>query len=146
MEETSEHGFLGRHQSCSKEKLKFFQTQSNAIILHETLQTDCIPKVVKMETGEIVFEKVFASPRPPPKISMKHDWMKQLGSEIAQRPEGQIVQQSKCSQSNPLNPSPDHDDRTGQPVVGSDPKTAPYARKTSHSQEIDTRSFSWRSC
>ena len=36
-----------------------------------------------METGEIMYEKVFASPRPPPKISLKHDWMKGFGSEVA---------------------------------------------------------------
>ena len=39
--------------------------RSNAIILH-----DCIPKVVRTETGEVIFEKVYASP------------MKQLGSEV----------------------------------------------------------------
>ena len=36
-----------------------------------------------METGEIIYEKVFASPRPPPKISFKDNWMKKLGSEVA---------------------------------------------------------------
>ena len=36
-----------------------------------------------METGEIMFEKVYASPRPPPKISFNDDWMKELGSEVA---------------------------------------------------------------
>ena len=56
--------------------LKFYQTRSNAIILHETLPAYCIPKVVRMETGEVIYEKVFASPRPPPRISLKHDWMK----------------------------------------------------------------------
>ena len=56
-----------------KKGLKFYQTRSNAIILHETLPAYCIPKDVRMETGEVVFEKVFASPRPPPKISLKHD-------------------------------------------------------------------------
>ena len=93
-----------------------------------------------METGEVIHEKVYASPRPPPKISLKHDWMKELGSEVAERPEGKVVQQSKSSQSNQPNPNPDHD-RTGQPVVGSDPRTASGARKTSRSQEIETRSF-----
>ena len=68
--------------------LKFYQTRSNAIILHETLPAYCIPKVVRMETGEVIFEKVYASPRPPPKISLKHDWKRELGSEDAQRPEG----------------------------------------------------------
>ena len=28
-----------------------------------------------MDTGEIKNEKVYASPRPPPKISLKNDWM-----------------------------------------------------------------------
>ena len=79
------------------------------------------------------------SPRPP-KISLKHDWMKELGSEVAQRPDGQVVQQSRSSQLNQPNPNPDHH-RTGQPVVGSDPRTAPGGRKTSLSQEIETRSF-----
>ena len=36
-----------------------------------------------METGEIKDEKEYASPRPPPKISFKDNWMKELGSEVA---------------------------------------------------------------
>ena len=36
-----------------------------------------------METGDVIYEKVYASPRPPPKISLKHDWMKELDSEVA---------------------------------------------------------------
>ena len=101
-----------------KKGLKFYQTRSNAIILHETLPAYCIPKSVRMDTGEVIHEKVYASPRPPPKISLKHDWMKELGSEVVQRPDGQVVQQSKSSQSNQPNPNPDHDDRTGTPIVG----------------------------
>ena len=66
-----------------KKGLKFCQTRSNAIILHETLPAYCIPKVVLMESGEIIYEKVYASPRPPPKISYKDDWMKELDSEVA---------------------------------------------------------------
>ena len=66
-----------------KKGLKFYQTRSNAIILHEILPTHCIPKVVRMETGEVIFEKVHASPRLLPKKSLKHDWMKELGSEYA---------------------------------------------------------------
>ena len=44
--------------------LKFCQTRSNAIILQETLPAYCIPKVVRMETGEVIYEKVYASLRP----------------------------------------------------------------------------------
>ena len=75
-----------------KDGLKFYQNRSNAIILHETLPAYCIPKVVRMETGEVIYEKENASPRPP-KISLKHDWKRELGSEVAQRPDGQDVQQ-----------------------------------------------------
>ena len=34
---------------AQKKGLKFYQTRSNAIILHETLPAYCIPKVVRME-------------------------------------------------------------------------------------------------
>ena len=70
-----------------------------------------------------MYEKVYASPRPPPTISLKHDWMKDLGSEVALQAEG--------SQATQPNPNPNHD-RTERPVV---------AEKTSRSsnQEIDTR-------
>ena len=36
-----------------------------------------------MDTGEIIYEKVFASPRPPPKISFEDIKRKELGSEVA---------------------------------------------------------------
>ena len=71
--------------------LKFYQTRSNASILHEPLPAHCIPKVVMMETGEVIYEKVYMSPRPPPKISLKHEWKREVGSEHAQRSEvGQL--------------------------------------------------------
>ena len=133
-----------------KKGLKFYQTRSNVIILHETLPAYCIPKVVRMETGEVMYEKVFMSPRPPPKISLKHDWKRELGSKDAQRPEGQVVQQSRSFQSNQPIPNPSRDrtgqpvvrtDRKGQPVVGTNTRTVQDGRKTSRSQEIDTRSF-----
>ena len=58
---------------ANQKELKFYQTRSNAIILQETLPAYCIPKVVRMETGEVKNEKVFMSLRPPPKISLKHE-------------------------------------------------------------------------
>ena len=80
------HKAWKRHQNAEnwveislavRKGLKFYQTRSNAIILHETLPTHCIPKVVRMEIGEVVFEKVCMSPWLPPKISLKHDWKKE---------------------------------------------------------------------
>ena len=87
---------------AQKKGLKFYQTRSNAIILHETLPTYCIPKVVRMETVEIIYEKVNASPRPLPKISLKHDWMKEMGSEVARQAEGQTQIQIMIEMGDPL--------------------------------------------
>ena len=96
--------------------LTFYQTRSNAIILQGTLPAYCIPKVVRLKTGEVIFEKSYVSPRPPPKISLKnhHDWTRgkvQLGSTVDQRPEGKVVRQSRGENStrnvlptNPTNP------------------------------------------
>ena len=60
-----------------------------------------------METGEIIYEKVYESPRLPPKISMRNDWMNELGSEVAR--------QAEDNQPTQPNPNPTH--RTGRPVV-----------------------------
>ena len=52
-------------QLAERKGLKFYQTRSNAIIFSDTLPAYCIPKVVVMESGEIIYEKVCMSPRPP---------------------------------------------------------------------------------
>ena len=65
-------------QPAQQKGLKFYQTRSNAIILYDTHPAYCIPKAIMMETREIIYEKVYASPRPPPKISLKDNWMKDL--------------------------------------------------------------------
>ena len=80
--------------------LTFYQTRSNAIILQGTLPACCIPKVVRLKTGEVQNEKPYMSPRPPPKISLRHDhdWTRgkvQLGSTVDQQPEGKVVRQSR---------------------------------------------------
>ena len=51
---------------AQKKGLTFYQTRSNAIILYATLPYCCIPKVVRMGSGEVMYEKPYASPRPPP--------------------------------------------------------------------------------
>ena len=78
--------------------LTFYQTRSNAIILQGTLPAYCIPKVVGLKTGEVLNEKANMSPRPSPKISLRHDWTKELGSEDAQRT---YMQQNEKSVENP---------------------------------------------
>ena len=107
---------------AQKKGLKFYQTRSNAIIFYNTLPAYCIRKAIMMGTGEIIYEKVYESPRPPPKISLRNNWMKELCSEVA-RP-------AKSSQPTQPNLNPIH--RTGRP-----PMTEQTSRSTA--QEIDTR-------
>ena len=91
-------------------------------------------KLLGWKFGEVIYEKVYASPRLPPKISLKHEWNRELGSEHAQRPEGHVVQQSKSSQSSQPNPNPDHD-RTEKPVVCRDISHAQGATQTRSSHD-----------
>ena len=92
---------------AQKKGLKFYQTRSNAIILYNTHRACCIPKAVRMESGELIYEKVYESLRPPPKISLRNDWMKELGSEVAR--------QAEDNQRTQPNPNPIY--RTVRPVV-----------------------------
>ena len=82
-----------------KEGLTFYQTRSNAIILQGILPAHCNSKVERLKTGEMLYERRYLSPRPQPKISLKHDhnWTKgndQSGSTVEQQPVGKLVQQS----------------------------------------------------
>ena len=85
-----------------------------------------------MKTGEVLNEKVYMSPRPPPKISLKHEGKRKLGSEHAQRPE--VGQLSRSFQSNQPTLNPIRE-RSVRPDMMQD------GRKTSRSQEIDVNSF-----
>ena len=42
---------------AQKKGLTFYQTRSNAIILHNTLPAECIEKVVALSSGEVVYNK-----------------------------------------------------------------------------------------
>ena len=54
--------------------LTFYQTRSNAIILQGTLPACCMSKVVRLKTGEVLYETSYMSLRLPSKISLRHDW------------------------------------------------------------------------
>ena len=128
--------------------LTFYQTRSNAIILQGTLPAYCIPKVVRMKTGQVLYEKSYMSPRPPPKISLRHDhdWTKEndkLGSTVEQQPVGKLVQQS-CGEvqheafSQPTQPKPKPIcDRSGKPEHTDDMFFV--KGKTSRSHEINEK-------
>ena len=100
-----------------KEGLKFYQTKSNAIILQGVLPASCIVRAERLKSGETLYKRQYLSPRPPPKISLRHDlnWTRgndELGSTVEHRPVGKLVQQSlgetvqfgSSKQSNPLKP------------------------------------------
>ena len=74
---------------------------------------------------------------------------RELGSEDAQRPDGQVVQPFKSSKFKATNSKPRYrteqpvvgTDTTEQPGVGTDPRIASSGRKTSRSQEIENVLF-----
>ena len=130
--------------------LTFYQTRSNAIILQGTLPACCIPKVVRLNTGEVLYGKSHLSPRPPPKISLRHDhdWTRgndELGSTVEQQPVGKLVQQS-CGDvqhvkfSKPTQPKPKPIcDRSGKPDSTED--VFVVQSEMSRSNEIDETGF-----
>ena len=128
-----------------REGLTFYQTRSNAVILQWTLPVHCIPKVERLKTGEVLYEKPYLSPRPPPKISLRHDhnWTRgndQLGSTVEHQPVGKLVQQSlgealRAGSSKPTQfPNPICD-RSGK--LEDTDRVFVDKGKTSRSQEID---------
>ena len=74
------------------------------------------------------------SPRPRPKISLKHEWTKELGSKVDRQPEGEVARQAKFFHPTQPTPSPIRD-RSGRPDDMQD------GRNTSRPQEINVNSF-----
>ena len=135
--------------------LTFYQTRSNAIILQGTLPAYCVPKVVRLKTGEVLYEKSYMSLRPPPNISLRHDhdWTRgkvPLGSTVDQQPEGKVVRQSRgevqhvtfSQQTQPI-PKPIRD-RSGQLEDMQD--VFVVKGETSRSHEINEKGFHEKLC
>ena len=51
-------------QLAQRKGLKFYQTRSNAIVLYDTLQAYSTSKAIVMKSEEIIYQKVYVSPRP----------------------------------------------------------------------------------
>ena len=97
MEEASKYGVLGRHQSCSEERI---EVQSNTIErYHSSRKTSSL--LYSESCSEWKLKKSYTR-KYMRHLVLKHEWMKELGSEVVQRPDGQVVWQSKSSQSNRL--------------------------------------------
>ena len=69
-------------QLAQRKGLKFCQTRSNAVILYDTLPASCISEAIVMKSGEIIYQKVYVSPRPPPTISYKDNRTCELDSDV----------------------------------------------------------------
>ena len=110
-----------------KEGLKFYQTRSNAIILQGVLPPSCIVRAERLKGGEPLYKRQYLSPRPPPKISLRHDlnWTRgndELGSTVEHRPVGKLVQQSlgetvQFGSSKPTQSPKTNEDRSVKPVA-----------------------------
>ena len=138
-----------------RKRLTFYQTRSNAVILQETLPAYCIPKVVRLKTEEVLYEKSYMSPRPSPQISLRHDhdWTRgkvPLDFKVDQQPEGKVVRQSRgevqhatFSQLTQPIPKPICD-RSGQPEDTQD--VFVVKGETSRSHEINEKGFHGELC
>ena len=151
MEGTSRRVYWVDIDLAIQKGLTFYQTRSNAIILQGTLPAYCIPKVARLKTVEVIYVKAYMSPRPPPKISLRHDWTKELGSkvarhpraEVAQQPRGEVSLQAKFFQ--PAQPIPKPIcDRSGQHEDMQD--VFVVRGETSRSHEINEKGFHEELC
>ena len=98
--------------------------------MQSSLPAYCIPKVGRLKTEEVLYEKESMSPRPPPKISLRHEWTRELGSKVVRQPEGEAARQTKFFQSAQPTPNPIRE-RSGRPDNMKD------GRNTYRSQEIN---------
>ena len=144
-----------------KEGLKFYQTRSNAIIFQGVLPPSCIVRAERLKSGETLYKRQYLSPRPPPKISLRHDfnWTRgnnELGSTVEHRPVGKLVQQSlgetvQFGSSKPTQSPKPIEDRSGKPVAqeivvgvlqeepsSSDRPGRPVSREEQHVQNHDS--------
>ena len=104
----------------------FYQTRSNAIILQGIFPVHCIVRAERLSNGDKLYDRQYLFPRPPPKISLKHDlnWNKgnDQGSTVEHRPVRKLVQQSLGETLQSVSSKPTQfpkpiQDRTGQPVT-----------------------------
>ena len=117
---------MGRHQPCAEERIEVL---SDTIERHHSSRNT--PSLFYPESFGWKLEKSYATSASS--TDFLETWMKELGSEVARQPEGEVARQAKSSQSIQPNPNPDHD-RTVKYVV------CPQ-RGAPRSQEIETRSF-----
>ena len=128
--------------------LTFYQTRSNTIILQGTLPAYCIPKVVRLKTGEVFFLKKHTCYLDHHQrshyvtIGLKN-WARKLFNnqkgKLFNSQKGEVARQAKFFQ--PTQPI-----RSEQPDITQDVIVLQNERKTSRSQEISVNSFNEELC
>ena len=135
-------------KKCKNKLVLLGYPRSNAIILQGVLPPNCIVRAERLKGGEPLYRRQYLSPRPPPKISLRHDhnWTRgndQLGSTVEQQLVGKLVQQSfgeaaHVSLSKPTQSKPNPIcDRSGKPEDTE--RVFVEKGKTSRSQEINEK-------
>ena len=59
-----QNSVLGRHQSCYEERIEVLSDTIESNDSSRNTSVYCNPKVVRMETREVMYENVHMSPRP----------------------------------------------------------------------------------
>ena len=143
MEKTSRRGFLGRHRSCDSGGIDILSdsiecnhpsSNTSSLLYSKSCWTEHWRSLIRKKS-------IHVTPTPP-KISLRHEWTKELGSKVVQQPEGEtvrqqegeVVRQTKFFQSTQPTPNPIRD-RSGRPDNMKD------GGNTSRSQEINVNSF-----
>ena len=65
-----------RLKEAQDQRLESWQTKSFAIVIYFTIPGDCIDCVAARDGDRVLFERL-ATPRPPPKITLKRNWQSQ---------------------------------------------------------------------
>ena len=150
MEETSRRGILWVDIDLAIRKgLTFYQTRSNAIILQGILPAYCIPKNVRLKTGEVLYEKHtchldFHQRSHYVTIGLKN-WARKLFNnqkeKLFDNQKEKLLDKPEFFQSTQPTPNPIRD-TSGRPDITHDVISVQDERKTSRSQEISVNSLS----
>ena len=119
--------------NAQEKGLQLWQKWSRAIILHDSVPADCIEKVVCLQGDKTVYQRI-PTPRPAPKIVLKHAWQVEKRHTVKQRAVvcgGRPLQHwSLCSRSTIKSSTrkDDQDSRIGEQAQNAIPKRICHCR------------------
>ena len=70
-------------QLAQRKRIEVLSNKIDAVILYATLPAYCFSKAIVMKSAEILYQKVYVSPRPPPTMSYTNNWMCILDLDVA---------------------------------------------------------------